>query len=259
MRIIGIDVGPSKGGHIYEGGESVLSKCPKCLSEFLNGIQDDVLIAWDAPLTASSNPDGQLLVESDLTQRIIEAFFSTGEYKTPKGVSVLPYAGCPHWTISRHLLGLPRIGPYDNAVGLPFTLIVRDDELPKAGRNIVEVHPALALWLWFREARQESSWVYKNEKQTCGEIWKLLKSQFDSVLPKNLYFSGGEIPDDDELDAVSAWLLAYCWLFKQNVSILGDSRTGALLLPRDEVLMQEFQSFTDKQLGRRQKVKCRCG
>jgi hypothetical protein len=210
------------------------------------------------PLTACTDPDGQL-IESDLTQRIIEAFFSTGKYKTPKGVSVLSYSGCPHWTISRRMLGLPRIGPHDSKIGLPFTLIVRDDDAPTAGRNVVEVHPALALWLWFRDARLQSSWRYKEETGTREEIWNLLRGRFDSVLPENLRFAGGTAPDDDELDAVSAWLLARCWPSRQNVALLGDNETGALLLPRDEALRQEFQRFSDEKLRRRRCFGCRCG
>jgi predicted RNase H-like nuclease len=265
VRVIGIDVAPAKGGHIYKGGDSVDSKCPKCLSEFLDGMQDDVLIAWDAPLTACTDPDGEL-IKSDLTQRIIEKFFSTGTYQTPKGVSVRPYSECSHWTISRRMLGLPRIGPHDSAVGLPFTLSVRDDARPKAGRNIVEVHPALALWLWFRDERPESSWTYKESRsttaakarQTRGEIWTLLSSRFRSVLRQDLRFArGAVVPNDDELDAVSAWLLARCWVFQEKVSLLGDIQTGALLLPRDEVLQQEFQRFRDTQLSLRLPPECR--
>lgn len=70
--------------------------------------------------------------------------------------------------------------------------------------------------------------------------------------------TGGEIPKDDELDAVSAWLLAHCWLFQQNVALLGDNQTGALLLPTDEDLQQEFQRFRNKELKRRQRLGCRC-
>jgi hypothetical protein len=257
VRIIGIDVGPAKGGHIYEGGDTVFSKCPKCLSEFIKGINNDVLIAWDAPLTACIDPDGWL-VESDLTRRVIEAFFSTGKYKALKGVSVLPYSGCPHWTISRRIFGLPRIGQYDT-VELPFTLIVRNDDRPQTGRNIVEVHPALALWRWLSNEHPRSSWIYKKNTKACGEIWKLLREKFESELPLDLTFARGEDPNDDELDAVSAWLLARRWLFEPDVSLIGDDQTGALLLPSDADLQQKFQLFRDRELKRRQGVACHCG
>jgi predicted RNase H-like nuclease len=256
VRVIGIDVAPKKGGHVYEGGDRVLSKCPKCLNRFLDDINEDVLIAWDAPLTACTG--SATLIESDLTRRMIEAFFSSGRYKAPKGVSVLPYSGCPHWTISRRMLGLPRLGPYDSAVGLPFTLIVRDDDRPATGRNVVEVHPALALWRWFVDARPKSSWIYKKEPQTLSDIWALLKSHFAAVLPEEVGFESGETPNDDELDAVIAWLLAHCWLHQENVALIGDDRTRALLLPKEEVLQEDFQRFSDRELRRRQGVKCRC-
>ena len=112
MQVIGIDVGPGKGGHICDG-DSVKEKTPRELEDYLQNLPDNVLIAWDAPLTGPPDPDNWTN-DQDLTTRQIERFFRVaGPYRAPIGISVRPYCGCSHWTVSRRLLGLPRVGRYD--------------------------------------------------------------------------------------------------------------------------------------------------
>lgn len=92
LRPIGIDVAPKKGGHIYDGTSAVINLPPHLLEDHLGHLGTDVLVAWDAPLTGCAEPDGSL-IQSDLTQRVIDSFLA--RLKPPKGVSVLPYSGCP--------------------------------------------------------------------------------------------------------------------------------------------------------------------
>ena len=138
--------------------------------------QDSVLVCWDAPLTRPSMEG--LLLESepkhkDFTQRPIDAFFGRKEwnFKAPNGISMLPYSGCSHWTISRSLLGLPRVSPYDQDKDLPFQLC-HGDSMPGPGVHIAEFHPALALWLWCKNDQRVEKWEYKKEKKdgkSCSE------------------------------------------------------------------------------------------
>ena len=55
MQVIGIDVGPGKGGHICDGN-NVKEKTPRELEGYLQNLPDNVLIAWDAPLTGPPDP-----------------------------------------------------------------------------------------------------------------------------------------------------------------------------------------------------------
>ncbi len=77
MRVIGIDVAPAKGGHICEDGSPPQEKKPCELDRYLQELPDDVLIAWDAPLTGPPDPDAWTDCQ-DLTTRQIERFFGRG-------------------------------------------------------------------------------------------------------------------------------------------------------------------------------------
>lgn len=163
VKVIGIDVGPAKGGHVCDG-EAVHAKTPAELYDYLVNLPDDVLVAWDAPLTGPPDPD-KALRTGDLTCRQIERFFRTGAFKPPKGISVRTYSELSHWTISRRLLGLPRVGPYDAKAELPFRLVVDDRPRPARGRHVVEVHPGVALWRWCKSDGYGGLWSYKTESR----------------------------------------------------------------------------------------------
>lgn len=247
LHPIGVDVAPKKGGHIYDGTSSVISLPPQLLEDYLDRLDTDILVAWDAPLTGCADPEGNL-VRSDLTQRVIDSFLA--RLKPPKGVSVLPYSGCPHWTITRRMLGLPLLGKYDSAAGLPFSLITRNEPRPASGRHVVEVHPAVALWFWFGDQLAKEDWKYKGKPDTCQRLWQLLKSRFPEPLARSPH-AGSPALCDDELDAIVAWLLASLWLREEGVTLVGDNRTGAMLLPATPELLEEFRKYADAELRRR--------
>ena len=259
MDVIGIDPAPKRGLQVFDGEDhGIPLQDAQAYLEMLAGAVD-ILVTWDAPLlgprtcvVAGESPEG-----SDLTQRPIESFFSraaTG-FATPPGISVQGYAGCQHWTISRCLLGLPRVGPFDMpAEALPFRLIARDDCRPVVGRNIVEVHPAVATWLWCRKLRPKgSSWYYKSEDETRLELWQLLmaRTPLGEVVTTWHYHS---LPTDDELDARVAYGLGRLWLAgSDEVVLLGDEDCGAFLVPKVDGVVEALDAFVGKEcrgLGR---------
>jgi hypothetical protein len=237
MKVVGIDVGPGKGAHICDG-KTVFTRSPQELRDYLDGLPENVLIAWDAPLTGPTDPDDEKLAECDLTKRLIEKFFSTqdGE-KTPDGISIGNYSNCSHWTITRRFLGLPRVGPYD-AKDLPFTLVETDAHKPKLGRYVVEVHPAVALWLWCK-SDEHTIWRYKNKKDSAC-MQALIKTLNRKI---NIQITAD---NDDELDAWIAWYLADQWLNGNGVMLLGDARTGSFLVPDELVLRRSFANLVGK-------------
>jgi hypothetical protein len=204
--------------------------------------EKSVLVCWDAPLTGPSM-EGLLLhsepKQKDLTQRPIEAFFGQNEwnFKAPKGISVLPYSGCSHWTISRSLLGLPRVGPYDQAEDLPFQLC-HGDSIPGPGFHIAEVHPALALWLWCKNDQRIDNWEYKKDKKLCFQLLSYLSDHIrDDAARQAFALAEAEINDqkqsfDDIFDSCIAYVLGDLWLRNSgDVILLGNLDTGAILLP----------------------------
>ncbi len=266
LRVIGIDPAPSKGLHVYDecgyrhypvrsNGTNKSDTAAMFMDELAR--TENVLICWDAPLTgppeaivhkprtdtaAGAVFEGNSNVNV-YSRRAMEAFYAKkGENKPPKGISVLPYAGCPHWTISRALLGLPRVGRWDCAAdSLPFTLITSNDPPEKPGRYVVEVHPALALWYWLKDSPgAPASWRYNGQsrngdtpKETLRDLWEALVSVPsvrsilpDATVPTDTHFS------DDYFDAFIAYALGRLWLERSDhVRMVGNADTGALLLP----------------------------
>lgn len=203
---------------------------PEDLEHYLRCLPNNVLIAWDAPLTGP--PDLDAWTDRwDLTTRPIERFFGKGgPFPAPVGISVRSYCGCPHWTITRRLLGLPRVGRYDAKDGLPFMLVTSNRDRPSQGRHVVEVHPAVALWRWC-SASYDGTWQYKTDKKCRAELVRLMSSRIGMELLN---------VSEDELDAWTAWYLARCWLDRRGVVLLGNARTGSFLLPDEPNLQKRF-------------------
>ena len=136
----------------------------------------------------------------------------------------------------RRLLSLPRVGQYDLDTKLPFTLVTNDRDRPNAGRHVVEVHPAVALWRWCMTEDYSGPWEYKKDRQCKQSICKLMSQRLEK--------DHVATASDDELDAWIAWYLARCWLSNSNVALLGNAQTGSFLLPFDPALQEAFEQFS---------------
>ncbi len=257
LRVIGIDPAPGKDSVVFDGS-SFNGYSPENLAVYLDELKSrkDVLICWDAPLTGPANLGNSSTQKHDLTKRLIERFFTNKKlserFRVPPGISVQGYAACQHWTISRRLLGLPRVGLYDQKEGLPFELMTSESDKPiEDGAYVVEVHPALAMWLWFQDSPEKiSDWHYKGQKRKGHERNEQLK-EFVRLLETALSqwdmadsINDQEIETDDHLDAFVAWLLGTLWLEGGNkVVLLGDTESGSMLLPNVEGLVDSFDGF----------------
>lgn len=233
-----------------------------------------VLITWDAPLTGPCLNNKGELTQKDLpgafSQRPFEKLFmkkSLGAewQQLPGGINIRGYGECPHWTISRHVLGLPRMGEYDTCLDkLPYRLITDCSQAIEHDKpSIVEVHPALAIWLALcgHKAKTDlDGWMYKGPKAKADNRQKLLEE-----LLKSMSFPNGRKPtiakqlegcNDDQLDAFVNWFLGKAWLhsdrycFKQaeeeiSVMLVGGPSTGAMLLPWNK----EFKSVNGEKFS----------
>ena len=271
MKVIGIDPAPSKKTVIYNDidgfTEIEADKLKKYLDDEFKNSEEDILICWDAPLTGMATEDAihnfQQYLEalakfkkkkkpkwSPLEARIIEKYIALQDPTTiPKGISTLPYTGCSHWAITQHCFGLPLINdefkPPETLK--TFKLITSQNELEKLSsnkKNIVEVHPALALWLWLKDNVNVKDWNYKGGKEKKKKnsedpkkIVQKLTIELNSCLRIKTEVN---IEKDDYLDAYVAWLLGTLWL-KEKVILVGNKNTGAMLLPKVEyaITLQE--------------------
>lgn len=240
-KVVGIDPAPRKGLSVFDedGFRQVkVEKAPAYIDSLFK-TSNKILICWDSPLTAPSKTSE--IEKSVFTQRAIESFFSSQDWRTPKGISVRGYSGCPHWTISRYLLGLPQVGRYD-ANDIPFALCC-DGEMPKSGKCVVEVHPAVAIWLAL--SRKDRSWEYKKDKDVLKD---LLKDMTNTELFGPVLEECSKPPNnDDELDALVAYSLGRAWLSGEySVGSLGDRKSGSFLLPIDKPLKEAWANFSRK-------------
>ena len=260
MKVISIDVGPKKGATMFDGGTKVSSVVATQLPDDCQkwSEKEPTLLCWDAPLTGPPSTGKINALEYAYSQRIIEKFFSCadtkGGRKVPPGISVRPYSGCSHWTITRASLGLPRLGRFDDPNDkLPFPLVHSVGAINPSKNCAVEIHPAVAIWLWCREERRDDNiWTYKSGKKSLNllaDLWKILLRQWaqTNVAPMTNVVGKLSVPtDDDELDAIVGWVLGMLLLEKHSsVTILGDATTGSFALPVDQKLQAAFDKFTE--------------
>lgn len=247
MKVIGIDPAPTKGLSVFDGSyrHIPLRESRAFIEEICH--ESNVLLCWDSPLTGPplSAINGGEASGSAFSKRPIEKFFSqikTG-FKTPPGISVLGYSGCPHWALSRSLIGLPRTGPYDSEA-LPFFLTTSQATRPTRGRVVVEVHPALALWLWCSDRGHSGPWDYKKDAKLRDNLWAMLMGipHFSESLGSSCLTPGS----DDEMDAQIAFVLGRLWLTEPSrVTLLGDEEHGTFLLPNVKNLEAAFIQFCE--------------
>jgi hypothetical protein len=126
---------------------------------------------------------------------------------------------------------------------LPFNLLETDTP-PNAGFHVVEVHPAVAIWLWCRERRDAgASWDYKKSPSVIEELWSLLMGI--PSIAEVLSAVSKQVPtSDDVLDARVAYVLGRLWLERSGlVTLLGSADHGTFLLPQTGNIRETFATF----------------
>jgi len=236
MKILGIDPAPSKNSVVFDGKEFKEYNVNN-LKKFIKSFKDnEVLICWDAPLDFDIN-------FANFYYRPIELFFKANNKKEndyqvelPKGISMSPIAGCPHWLMSQYVIGYPAIYYQNNEI----FLIRKEEDLQKHQQNrlkIIEVHPALAIWIWLKEEKDnDKKWQYKKDKKVFKEILELLlKKEIISYEDKNNIINY----NDDYLDSYIAWKLGYMLINNPEKVMLLDN----MLLPIDYSIKEKYENF----------------
>ena len=262
-QIVGIDPAPASKSTIcyLVKNENKLAFKDLKHQELLHFIQSyeeesKVLVVWDAPLTGppilkhsteSKYPQGYF------TQRDIEKFFMRDAYRyqTPTGINTQGYSGCQHWTITKAFTGLPLLGPLCQQDDLPFHHVSENVE-PKVLKElsqpcIVEAHPALAIYLWIKHSdsfTRIKDWNYKKDEAVLKNFIEVFIELTSEDLP--IQVESKNIKSDDHLDAFVAWALGYFYITQNKdqpvVSILGNQKTGSMLLPYEKALFEKFEN-----------------
>ncbi len=213
LKILGIDPAPGKESVVYDG-KKFLSFDYKELKRYLFAHKEPLLICWDAPLGVD--------VEESLTMKRVEKELRA--LKPPKGINVLPFATCPHWTISQYLFGLPNICGCEPKAKLITSFCASLEKL-----NIIEVHPALSMWLWLRD--KDLNWHYKGNRVKKSEVKKRIVEIVKALSQKFREIAFPKIENDDQLDAFVAWLLGYFFIHEPTHVEFTGSTKEALLIP----------------------------
>ncbi len=251
MKVIGIDPAPSKKSVIYDGIEFRKVDAHK-LRSFIKELAKEpkVLVGWDAPLGAATDKD-----EFDLYSRKIERFFNNQRkgLGIPKGISTLGYAGCPHWTISQYVLGLPLLNEELQRRGA-LHYLNHNDELIEHSHCVVETHPALSLYILLRHRLEEDplfskgSWQYKGnipKKEKNARIDRILNALNEhETAKKHMGFLSHKELDDDSLDALVCYIVTSMFVHEPGSAVIyGDERRGSFLLPYDAAYYEAFEKF----------------
>jgi hypothetical protein len=278
VKVLGIDCAPGKGSTVFDGEEfwttftgSHLLRLPELADRLRKCAVGNLLICWDAPLTGPPCTRSICERHSAYTQRPVESFFRRTldkkkylkSFKAPGGISVLGYGNCPHWTVSRALLGLPQLGRYDKEPRFPLHMGGEDGfEPPAAGVHVVEVHPALALWLWReRVTPPVGNWHYKGEggdeasRQRNRDVYVKLLRKIAGGFDPELEVPKLASENGDYLDAYASWLLGRMWVDERKfkgigVGVLGDEKAGSFLLPRTGALTEAWEKFRDAEFAK---------
>ncbi|MFW5983565.1 MAG: hypothetical protein ACOCQ4_03625 [bacterium] len=226
ISVIGIDPAPRKESTVFDGKNYKnlkLEELQKYLEKLKSTVNEKILICWDAPLMNEIKENSkELYYFRPIDIKLRNIIYKKGvKIKNAEGASVMSFASCPHWTITRYLLGLPRFSKYDCG-NIPFNLITKNAEKSNISKSIVEVHPAVGIYAWLGKLEK-----YKpNKSNVVKEIWNKLKE-------KNNVFKDIDSPkNDDELDAAIAYALGILWIQSDVVKLEG-SESGAMLIPNE--------------------------
>lgn len=220
--IVGIDPAPTKDAVLYHGAGIFDCVPPQYLRAWFDELlssHDKVLIAWDAPL--SFDPADFYDRKIDKAVRKWASTWVKNGKIAEKAINARPFAGLPHWAITCHTLG----HPFGSAPGR-LRLAERIDK----GHCLVEVHPAVALAIWWIDKKIESTFErYKNKK---GEV---------ATIAQALGFPNEAGEDDDHLDAYVAFLLGKK-LLRSEARWVGSAKSGGYVLP-DCPEISEIEAF----------------
>ena len=256
MKIIGIHPAPVKKNVLFDG-EGFRCLSVEAMKRSLDGIGEDVLICWDAPLNRGTNNGYR-----GFHTRRIERFLQSRVTPLPGGIETHGYADSTKWAVSQYCLGYPIANEdFVNRDGYKFRLL-EGGACPCSGQYVVETHPGVSLWLLLRDRVRSAQWGYRGKEGN-----RELKQEIVNALFKLPVFSQELLPvkqalgreyrisydpfplhsriiENSMLDAFAAWLTGF--LYQDNsgrAQVLGDRHSGSMLLAYDKDFFTAFDNY----------------
>jgi hypothetical protein len=209
--IVGVDPAPSKDTVVCHGNGRFDRLPPPSLRAWFHELlesHENVLIAWDGPLGFDSDDFYDRKIDK-AARKWISSRVGKGKIEE-KAVNVRQFAGLPHWAISCHAVGHP-FGTTPSQLRLV--------ERVNNGHCLIEVHPAVALAVWWTDRHFERPLKrYKSNKKETA------------IIAESLGFPSQAGTDDDHLDAYVAFKLAEM-LLQSEARWVGSALFGGYVLP----------------------------
>ena len=225
MSVIGIDPAPVKPTVTFDGSEFHVVK-PGDLRGWVEEAlrkQPETLIAWDAPLAFDPT--------TSFYSRAVDKKLAAAAVDEPS-INTAHFANLSHWSITCHVLGYPFGNP---PCGLQ--LVDAMPEMPGAPL-LIEVHPAFALFQWWRSAGAEGPVpAYKRGGRAArmGAAEKLLDhvgAELRGLDNLRVALARGDTPADDLLDAAVAYEVG-CRFTEGTTETIGSLVAGFIVLPKE--------------------------
>lgn len=212
-NVIGVDPAPTKKTVSYDGAGWHVWR-PQDLRHYVANVEAPAIIAWDAPLSFDRADFYGRRVDRTVA-RWAASLVKEGRFE-PKAVNARSFAGLPHWAVTCDALGMP-FGDIPRGCILAEAAPPLDSQVSA----VIEVHPAVALAIWWLEAGVSAPFPrYKGRAFRDGS----------ARISKTLDFPAGAGESDDHLDAYVAYTIGT--LFRDGkANWLGGPKSGGYVLP----------------------------
>ena len=222
VHVIGIDPAPVKPVVTFDGSEFEPVE-PADMRGWLDQRlreQPNTLIAWDAPLAFDPT--------TSFYSRAVDKKLAAAARDEPS-INTAHFANLSHWAITCHVLGFP--------FGEPPRGLQLVDAMPETPNAplLIEVHPAFAVFLWWRSAAAEGPVPpYKRGGRAArlGAAERLLAhvgSELRGLDHLQAGLACGGVPADDLLDAVVAYEVG-CRFVERTTETVGSLAAGFIVL-----------------------------
>lgn len=237
--VFGIDPAPTKNAVEFDG--SRWTECrPEDLRDHVRRIEGPAIIAWDAPLSFDDRASFYDRVV-DRTVRDWATDMKTAGSFEEGAVNARSFAGLPHWAVTCSALGMPfgQIPPR-------FTLSKVPPDENSSEIAVIEVHPAVALGIW---------WLEQDVPAPLPRYKGKGAQKATSKIVETLGFPTEASTSDDHFDAYVAYKIGT--MFRDGKAHwLGDPVVGGYVLPDSPTtddLRERYTRIRTKPLGRRKR------
>lgn len=223
LQVLGVDPAPSKPTVLFDGTSFEVLE-PLDVRPWLEArlsAEPATVVAWDAPL--AFDPATSFYVRP-VDKRLADAA------RAEPAVNTAAFGNLSHWSITCYTLGFP--------FGEPPAGLQVVDSLPSElkGPVAIEVHPAFALYQWWKLAGRVApvpAYKKSGRRKRLAAVDELLEAVGSQLQARGVLadaLAAGTAGPDDLLDAMVAWEVGTRFA-RGSTSTVGSAAAGFIVLP----------------------------